>query len=186
MTTQLITPPAALAVSLALAKANLRVDTSDDDTLIAAWINGISAHAEHYMQRSIINQTWRVTLDSFPDAVKLCYPPISAVSFVKYYDADDVLQTLDPTDYIVDTASEPGYVVPAPNKAWPNTYGKINAVQVQYVAGYGTDDTATPNDIKLYILAKLSEQFDPDSKPSSITSSFIDRLLDRHKIWGMG
>lgn len=186
MTTQLITPPAALAVSLDDAKANLRVDGADMDDLITAWLEGITAHAEHYMGRSIINQTWRLTLDAFPDALKLYNPPIVSVSSVKYYDEDNTLQTLDPADYALDNASEPGYIVPAPDVDWPDTYDKINAVIVEYVAGYGATAASTPKDIKLYILAKLSEVFDPNARPNEVTSSFTCRLLDRRKIWSIG
>lgn len=185
MTTRLITAPAALAVTLAEAKSNLRIDGTDMDALVTAWIEGVTSHAEHLMGGSIINQTWRTTLDTFPDAIKLYNPPIVSVSYVKYYDLDNVLQTLDPADYTVDIVSEPGYIVPAPDTTWPYTYDKINAVEVQYVAGYGASDTYTPKNIKLYILAKLVEQFDPNTRPEkdTIQSSFIDRLLDRHTVW---
>jgi uncharacterized phiE125 gp8 family phage protein len=140
------------------------------------------------MGRSIINQTWRLTLDAFPDALKLYNPPIVSVSSVKYYDEDNVLQTLDPQDYTVDNVSEPGYIVPAPDVDWPCTYDKINAVVVEYVAGYGATAASTPPEVRLYILAKLREQYDPATKPerATIQSSFIDSLLDRKKIWSIG
>jgi uncharacterized phiE125 gp8 family phage protein len=186
MTTTLITPPAELAVPLADAKEQLRIVGTDDDALVTAWLEGIIQHAEHYMGRSIINQTWRVTLDEFPDAIKLYNPPIVSVSYLKYYDVDGVLQSLDPQDYVLDAVSEPGYIVPAPDAQWPKTEcGRVNAVIAQFVAGYGVDATATPAAIRLYILAKLREQFDAGGKPDAITTSFIDRLLDRFKIWSI-
>lgn len=184
MTTQLITAPAALAVSMADARLAVKIEADDTsmDTAITVCIAGITAYAEHQMQRSIINRTLRQTLDSFPDAIKLYSPPIASVSYVKYYDADNVLQTLAPDDYTVDTVSEPGYIVPAPGVTWPSTYNKINAVQVQYVAGYGATDASTPDNIRMYILAKLTEQFDADAKPNA----FLDCLLDVKKVWSLG
>lgn len=179
MTTQLITPPAALPVSMTAARLAVRADGTDMDAAIQIHVAGIVAHVQHFTGRSIINQTWRLTLDLFPDAIKLFNPPISSVSWIKFYDTNNVLQTLDPADYTVDTTSELGYIVPAPNKAWPATYDKINAVQVQYTAGYGSADTDTPDDIKMYILAKLTEQFDAGAKPNP----FLESLLDAKRIW---
>ena len=66
MATLLISPPSALAVSLSSAKEHLKIVGNDHDALVTAWIEGITAHAEHVTGRPIINQTWRVTLD------KLC------------------------------------------------------------------------------------------------------------------
>jgi uncharacterized phiE125 gp8 family phage protein len=188
MTARLITPPAELAVSLLEAKQNLgfRIAATDDDARIRAWIEGITAHAEHYTGRAVINQTWRVTLDRFPDAIQLAMPPLVSVTSLKYLDAEGVEQTLDPQDYLIDAVSEPGYAVPAPGKTWPSTADQINAVKVEYVAGYGTDSTATPAAIRLYILAKLAEQFDPATRTiskESVGASYLDRLLDRYKVW---
>lgn len=183
MPTRLITPHAALPVSLAEAKLNLRIDGNEQDTMIEAWLHGITAHAEHVTGRSFINQTWRVTLDAFPDAIELPVP-VSSVT-VKFLDEAGIEQTLDPADYLVDSASEPGYAVPNVGKAWPTTYDRINAVNVDVVAGYGATEASVPNGIKLYILAKLVEQYDPAIKAEkdTVQSSFIDRLLDPYKVY---
>lgn len=183
MATNLITPPAALAVSLATAKEHLKITGSDQDTLVTAWIEGITAHAEHVTGRAFINQTWRVTLDRFPDAIEI---PTSASSVtVKYYDTSGVEQTLDPADYVVDAVNVPGYVVPGVGKAWPETYERINSVAVDVVCGYGSSETSVPSGLKLYILAKLVEQYDPASVPEkgTVQASFIDSMLDRFKTY---
>lgn len=184
MAIRLLTPATALAVSLDQAKKNLREDTTDQDDLITAWVKGITAHAEHYCGRSFINQTWRITLDSFPDAIQLP-PPVQSV-VIKFLDADGVQQTLDPQDYYVDAEKEPGWAVPAPNKEWPETYDRINSVTVDVVSGYGDSDTSVPNGIKLYLCAKLVEQFDPSIRleKDTVQASYIDRLLDPFKVYG--
>lgn len=187
MPTRLITPPAALPVSLAEAKLNLRIDGDEQDSTIEAWLHGITAHAEHITGRSFINQTWRVTLDEFPDAIELPVP-VSSVT-VKYLDEAGAEQTLDPADYIVDSVSEPGYAVPGVGKAWPTTCDRINAVNVDVVSGYGASEAYIPNGIKTYIIAKLIEVYDPAiginvltvGKPYTV--SYIDGLLDRYKVY---
>lgn len=185
MTARLIIPPAAPAVSLAAAKTALRIDGDDLDVTITAWITGITAYVQHYVGRALITQGWRVTLDSFPDAIELPHPPTLTVDAIRFQDADGALQTLDPADYMADKVTEPGYVVPGRGKAWPATYDEINAVQVDYTCGYGPTDASVPDGIKLFILAKLVEQFDPATRleKDTVQSTFIDRLLDPFKVY---
>ncbi|MGZ9027375.1 MAG: head-tail connector protein [Telluria sp.] len=185
MRTRLLAPAVALAVSLESAKKNLRIAGNRQDDLVEMWIRGVTRHAEEYMQRSLMTQTWSLTLDAFTSAIKLRMPPVASVVHIKFADADNVVRTLDPADYVVDQVSEPGYVVPAPGRAWPATYPRINAVECVYTTGYGADASMTPPDITLYLLAKLREQFDPATKPEKETvhSTFIDSLLDHHRIW---
>lgn len=182
---RLITPPTALAVSLAAAKANLRIDGTDQDALLEAWIRGITEHAEHLMGRALISQGWQTTLDRFPDAIQLANPPVIAVQSIVYFDEDGVEQTLDPADYKLDRISEPGYIVPAHNASWPATFCQVNAVTVNYTCGYGETDASVPAVIKMYLLAKLAEQFDPATRPEkeTVQSCFLDRILDRYRVY---
>lgn len=186
MTYRLITPPAALAVSMEAAKLSLRIDGADLDASIELWIKGIAAEAEHQIGRALISQDWRLTLDSFPDAIALANPPIVSVASVKFYDTDNVLQTLDPADYFLDAATEPGYIVPAVGKTWPATYDKANAVTVDYTCGYGATEASIPEGVKLYILARLGQQFDSAAREFRETeqSMYIVHLLDRFKVYG--
>lgn len=178
MTTKLIVPPAALAVSIELARAAARIDGDHMDAELTQAIKQYTEEAEHLVGRALVNQTWRVTLDFITEAIQLDMPPIVQVDYVKFYDSAGVLQTLDPQDYVVDSVSEPGYIVPAPGKAWPATAVRVNAVEVQYVCGYGPDHTTVPSAIKGYILARVAELFlDPKR------SEHVDRNLDRYRVY---
>lgn len=180
---KLITPPAALAVSLADAKANLRVDGIDLDALITAWLEGITAHAENYTERALITQAWRVTQDGFTDDIELPRPPTISVTSVTYYDTANVLQTLAASQYVLDEVN--GKLLPASGVTWPDTYARFDAVTVNYSAGYGPTDATVPKSIRLYILAKLTEQFDPAIKPEkdTVQASYIDKLLDQYRVY---
>lgn len=185
MTTKLILAPVAMALSIEEARLAARRPTGDTslDTELTITIKALTADIEQRTGRSIINRTYQQILDTFPDAIQLHYPPISSVSWVKYYDADGELQTLDPADYQTDSVRE-GYVVPAPDASWPTTQdGRINAVMVEYVAGYGASSTATPDEFKHYMMAKIAEQYG-----FSKSSPFIENLIDggREKIWSLG
>ena len=179
MNIRLITPPAALAVSLDLARAAARVDGNAMDDEISLAVRGITEEAEHATGRAFISQTWRATMNAFEPAIKLPNAPLQSVLHVKFYDAAGQQRTLDPQDYIADLENEPGYVVPAPGKAWPATGARIHAVEVQYVCGYGPDDTFVPDALKSYILARIAEQFAQSNTPSP----HLCRALDRYKVY---
>jgi len=133
MSTRLIVPPAGLAVSMEAARLAARVDVGPDgksalDSEIEDAVRTYTAEAETETNRAIMEQTWRVTLDAFPDAIKLDKAWVLQVEHVKWYDVASVQRTLDPQDYQVDAERGPGYIVPAPGRAWPVTANRINAV----------------------------------------------------------
>lgn len=188
MTTRIVTPPAALAVSLESAREAARANGTDMDAQIAIAVRGITAaEAEHITGRAIINRPVRITLDAFPVLKSGGYgpicvepPPLASVTSVKYLDIDGIEQTLDPADYIVDAVSEPGWIVPAPGKAWPATLDRIDAVTVDVVCGYGPDDTTTPDAFRDYILSRVWERFAPAGTPES---PYLVRGLDSLKVY---
>ena len=184
MTARLITPPAALAVDLALARDCLRVDGTDQDAQIRSLILGITMQAEHLTGRAFVHQDWRVTLDAFPAAIRLDRAPLAQVLSLRYYDTNNVLQTLHPDDYEADAVTEPGYVVPAVGKAWPSTFSRINAVMVDYRCGYGADHTAVPENIKAYILGVLAVRFDPPPTGAQDAIDNLSGLLDASMVYG--
>lgn len=180
-------PPLELAVSMAMAKEALRIaasDTSLDATIMLA-LKAIIRQTEHELNRSLISQGWKLTLDLFPDAFRLDNPPLIGVQSVTYYDEDEILQTLDPADYYVDAVTEPGYVVPGSGKAWPSTFARVNAVTVSYTAGYGLTHEDVPANIRGYILVRLQEQFDPSGREFKETAQtkYAARLLDEARVY---
>jgi uncharacterized phiE125 gp8 family phage protein len=185
MTHQIITPNNVLELSLVDAKAQLGIDGADLDATVTAWIKGVVAYAEHQTGRVILNQTWRTTLDAFPDVIRLPFAPCSSVVSVKYLDVAGVEQTINPLDYELSTENQTAVIVPAYGKTWPTTYDKINSVKVDAVFGYGSLITDVPSDYKLFILAKLREQFDSATRPErdTVQASFIDHLLDGKKVY---
>jgi len=181
MTVRLIVPPVEMAVSLTDARTAARVSGNALDGEIESHVRGITeSEVELLTGRAVIFQTHRLTLDSFPDAIRLPAPPVSSVGSVKYLDVDGVEQTLDPADYELDAESEPSYLVPAPGCSWPATMERVNAVKVEVICGYGATEAATPPGIKSYILARVAEIYAP---PGTQESPHLVRLLDRFKVY---
>jgi uncharacterized phiE125 gp8 family phage protein len=186
MTMQQTGAPIALAVTLEEAKETLRIDADDTalDVLIGIWIQGVTAEAEHTAGCCFVNRPMRVTLDRFPDAIRLASPTAS-VEGVRFADVSGQLQTLDPADYYVDKVTKPGYIVPAAGRAWPAPLGRVNAVSVDFTAGHGVDAASTPACARLYILARLAEQWEPSTKKfeSTAQSVYLTRLLDPIRVY---
>jgi uncharacterized phiE125 gp8 family phage protein len=180
MTARIITPPVAMAVSLADARNAARIDGTDSDADIEIQVRTFTADAEHMTGRAIINRTYRITLDAFPDVIELP-PPLISVTSVKYFDLAGVEQTIDQSAYIVDLASEPGRITPLTGTLWPCAQKRIGAVNVVAVCGYGTDDKSTPAAFKGYILAKVREYFAPAGTP--VAADLCDRLQSL-KVYG--
>lgn len=186
MTMRQVGDAVALAITLAEAKETLRIDADDTslDALISIWIRGVTAEAEHSAQCVFVNRPMRVTLDAFSDAIRLA-SPVFSVEAIGYVDVDGAQQALDPQDYFADMVTLPGYLVPAAGKAWPAT-AAINAVTVNFTAGFGPDETTVPDCARLYILARLAEQWEPSTKKfeSTAQSVYLTRLLDPIVVYG--
>lgn len=189
MALKLITAATALAVSLVEAKAHLRIDVSDDDTLLTAMITAATEAAEQATGRAIMPQTWELTLDAFPESLELTRVPVASITSVTYVDLDGTDQTLSALLYSLDNADDfgPAYVVPAYGTEWPETRDEINAVQVRYAAGYA-DAAAVPESIKSWIKLQVGAMYENRESETvgvgkPIALGFADRLLDRYKVW---
>lgn len=178
-------------LTLAEAKLHLREDLVDagNDAYIAGLITAARTAAEEQLQRTLLRSTWLLTCDRFPPALRLERPPILAVEALQYIDQAGVLQTLSPTDYKVDSESEPGYVVPAYGCAWPVTRSEVNAVQVRYTGGYGTEASAVPPPIVHWIKLAIGQLYRAREAVSigGVVSElkYVDALLDPYRILGV-
>ncbi len=180
MSLKLISDPVAMAVTIEEARTAARINGTDHDAELEMHVRALTETVEHETGRAIISQTWRLTLDGFPDAIRLPAPPVASVTSVKYIDPDGVLQTLEPADYTVDTELEPAFITPAPGCAWPETDDRINAVTVVAVCGYGPTAATTPKALKGYILGKLWEIYAP---PGTEKNEDLDKRLWRYKVY---
>lgn len=185
---QLVTPPVVEPVTLADAKAYLRVDFDTDDVLITALITAAREMCEQKMNRAIYNQTYVLSLDQFnygdwrstipmerrnplrfsalweSMALRLPMPRLVSVTSITYLDVTGTLRTLDPSTYNVDASSEPARIVPAINLTWPTTdYYIPGSVRVTYVSGsYGDGVTvdSCPTSIKLAVKLLIGQFYE--------------------------
>ena len=125
------------AITVAQAKEHLRITHSNDDTYIEAITLAASEWCEEFQRRVYVQREVVDYMDEFPSIIRPKKSPLVSVTTLKYYDTDNVLQTLvSGTDYEVDIDTEPGRITEAYGTYWPETYDKINAVVLTYQAGY--------------------------------------------------
>ncbi|KAB8042557.1 head-tail connector protein [Janthinobacterium aquaticum] len=177
-----ITPPSVLAVDLDMIKKNMVIDGDHMDDVVKGWATGVISKLEHELDQCLMAQTWRVTLDAFAPEIALPHPVLDIVS-VKYFDPDGAEHLLPASGYRVRASRYASALVPGRGARWPATLDDTDVVTIDVQCGYGTTSEATPDNVRLYILAKLVEQFDPITRTErdTVQSAFIDRLLDACK-----
>lgn len=184
---KVIAPVAVEPVTIEEAKLHLRVDVTDEDTLIGALITAAREFAEHYTGRAFAPQTLEMALDCFPvyedDYIDLDMPPVATITTVKYTDAVGVEQTIPGSSYVLSLYGESRRLTPAYNVYWPTTRDIPNAVRIRYVTGY----TTLPKAAKAGLLLLIGHLYENRQAVSTLSLEEIPMgarsLLDTIKIW---
>lgn len=150
----LITAPLSEPVSLLEAKNHLRLMLDDEvpEESILSFILVAREKIENETRRALITQTWEAVSGAFPWSsdcpIELELPPLQSVISVKYIDIDGMEQTWDSNLYQVNTKSTPGLILPVFGESYPETGDVINAVTIEFVAGYGDQAEDIPSPLK--------------------------------------
>jgi hypothetical protein len=195
-------------LALADVKNFLRVDSTNtaDDTLITGLITAARNRAETITGRSLITSTWTYWLDSFPygwqentgparntvnrfvnwwaenQTLRIPKAPLQSVTSVQYMPSGGgSYQTLDPSLYVVDTASNPGCISPAANYYWPFSWTIRNAVQIEFVAGY----TDVPEPILMAMRLMITDWYENRSDSATVNTA-ASTLLRAYKSQPVG
>jgi uncharacterized phiE125 gp8 family phage protein len=136
-----VTPPASELLTLAEAKAWLRLDasvSSADDDLILDLVKAARELMQDLTGRTILRTRWLYAGPYFPYwTLQLPMPPFASLVSVGYDDADGVAGTLDADGYRLTAGTDPAALLPAYGTAWPLTQpGGLSAVRVTYDAGH--------------------------------------------------
>ena len=172
--------PSIEPVSLAELKSSLRIDHSNDDTELLSLIEVGRRAVERDTGRSLITQTWERKRDFWPGfAIELLHPPVQSVTSITYVDTGGTTQTWRSSNYVVDTASQPGLVRLAYSKTWPSIRGDKRGIICTYVAGYGDAATNIPYDLRQAVMLRARSVYDGES--DELLSAY-ERLVDSNMV----
>ncbi|MBL0374030.1 phage head-tail connector protein [Rhizobium sp. KVB221] len=161
--------PAEMPISLVEAKTHLRVDHSDDDTLIAGLIASAVDHLDGWtgiLGRALVTQTWRQDFPQFCFRnLPLPLAPAVSVVGISYFDGENVQQTLADTVYGLSSDALGAFVALKPDQTWPKTYPRPDSVSVIYVAGADVADV--PAALKVAILLLVGNWYENRSATST-------------------
>jgi uncharacterized phiE125 gp8 family phage protein len=146
-------------ISLADVKAQSTLEHSADDTLITALMASAIDHLEYSTGMVFYDTTFDEVLPYFPGcrgSITLQGAPLKAITYLKYYDPDGTLTTMDAEDYLVMTpALSRGFICPSPDVSyWPSTQCRPDAVTIRYTSGWpsSTVPAAAKHMIRLLVV----------------------------------
>jgi uncharacterized phiE125 gp8 family phage protein len=157
-----ITGPTVTPISLAEAKGQMKVESSDDDAIIQRLIASAVAFvdAQGALGKAMITQTWGQWLSPNPGTVYLLLGPVQSVSAIKYYDVDGALQTATLADFNVFGTPNRISVFPKAGKAWPVTQTRDDAIKIEYIIGYGSTSASVPETVRHALMMLVAHWYD--------------------------
>lgn len=179
---KLITPPAVPAITLATAKAYLRVVGTTNDTQITGIINGAIFQAQQYAFCQFINATWEKQFTDWPfeQVLTLGKGQVSSITSLVYNDINGTEQTWADTNYKLDNYSKPTLLKLIADSL-PTLNVKNPYIRVRFVAGFGAADTDVPEDVKDALALMVVEMYNTrtDERPPMPKAS--ERILSQYR-----
>jgi uncharacterized phiE125 gp8 family phage protein len=178
---RLKTAPTLTPVSVAEAKTHLRIDSSftADDTYIETLINVATSAAENYTNLALMEQSWYLDIDAFPDYFNLLKGTLRVLTInsITYSDENNASQTLASSNYFADGSIKPARIYFAPDATIPSTYDKPNAVSVDFTLGFSAA-SQVPAPIKQAVLLMVGTYYETRQTVSDRTYKEIPQSAE--------
>lgn len=146
--------PEASPISLADAKAHLRVDFDDDDTLIQRMVNtaiarldGNGKERNGLLGRALITQTWVLEAERPQHGrIPIEYGDVQSITSVEVMNAGSYA-AWPGTNYRLGFRDQVAFVTPVSGQSFPSHDHREDAFRITYVCGYGDAAIDLPPDI---------------------------------------
>lgn len=190
----LVTPAAVKPIVLSDVKGQLKISGSSEDAQIQLYIDAAVAHVEQMIGIALINQTWQLTLDSWPGQRDLWWDGVRdghINMFGGHGRSSDVLLPIFPlvsvdtmivdgtavtpiTDtFIVDNIQKKGRLVLKQGATFPTiSTATANAIVINYTSGYGASADDVPADIRLALIMMASSLYENRGDGCSIDNAY--------------
>jgi uncharacterized phiE125 gp8 family phage protein len=147
MSSILLTPPAAEPLLLADAKGFLRVETDEDDALIAALVSAARLHVEAQTGLALLAQSWRMVLDRWPECGRIPVrpAPLRSVTAARVFDREGHAHAVDTQAFVPDMAAMTLAFVPW---AMPLPTRIAAGIEVDIAVGFGDAPADVPEPLR--------------------------------------
>lgn len=154
--------PALEPVSLAEAKAHLRIDGTAEDAVIQSLIVTSRLHIEAALGLALITQSWSYFLDRWPKSGRLVLPlrPVAAISHVRVWDESGGSEALDPAAFLLDGHGMPARLVALPSVSDLHSKRALNGIEIGFTAGFGATAADVPATIRHALLLLIAHWFE--------------------------
>lgn len=171
-------------VNLSTAKAHSKISWSDEDGLLAVYLEAAQADAENYVDGPIRQRSIEIRFSEWMTIYTLLTTNVISVSAVKYLDPQGAEQTLQADDYsLLNTPS--GHKLQMNLEDFPDLLDTDQdpfPVRLELEAGW--PDAEIPGSIQAAVLLRFSHlyQFREDM-PTSVDRSFQALLRPFKRYW---
>lgn len=174
MTLSITTSPTSEPVSLADAKAFLRVTSDAEDALIGALLTAARTRIETELGLALMSTGFRESFDALPPgSITLARGPLTAVAAIAVADASGAFTALSVGAYLPALGSRPGSITPV-SGVWPTPGIAVDGVRVDYTAGLGADPADVPAPLIQAILRLVGYAYDHRSEPDPAPLALVE------------
>ena len=175
MTLVMTSGPLAEPVSVAEAKAHMRIDASAEDALIASLIITSRLHIEAALGLALLSQAWSYFVDAWPRSREIVLPlkPVQAVDAIRIWAQDGTSQTLAANTYTLDGDGTPPRLVLNSSSAPPAPGRGANGIEIAFDAGYGDAAADVPAPIRQALLLLVAHWYE-NREPHRIGASDVE------------
>jgi uncharacterized phiE125 gp8 family phage protein len=143
-----------LPISLTYAKKNLNIDETftDDDDYLTSLINAATDCFEYYTKTTLMYTVYSTPRNCWSSQIVLKKRPLISITSVKYYDTDEVEQTVSSDDYkMINTTYPYGYIQFRDTFTYPDIADFENQITITFTAGLYNSQDDVPECLKLAI-----------------------------------
>lgn len=135
--------PTETAIEISDVRTHLKITATTEDGYLGNLINVATEMIQNYTSQILMTQTQELHLPYFLNRIDINRCPVSRVNHIKYYDTNNVLQTLSDSNYnanvglndSLDQSPISTSIIPVKNFSYPETYPRMDAVQIRFEAG---------------------------------------------------
>lgn len=156
--------PTDTAISLDEVKSHLKITATSENTYLTNLISVATEMVQNYTGQVLMESTMQLSLPYFVNRIDIQRVPVTEVIAVLYYDSNNSATTLSASNFIstltMSSTDSPiaTTIVATDDFSYPDTYPRMDAVVIQFKAGY-TNAASVPMAIKQAMLLIIGQLY---------------------------